>query len=145
MKHILKALLIALTISGCDGGGGNDSGNSTDSGNGNTATPFDQIIIPDGFNMRSSYPVMLDITLTTNEAMYLSVYGNHTTGQDGEPIADTSSRIIAGQIKNGRFKGKFTATSTLENILIEAWYLDGSRLPFREVISLPQETITIQN
>jgi len=140
MKYRLFLLSLTLVLFGCGGGGSGDNSDSSVS-----ATSFDQIIIPDGFNLRSSYTVMLDIDLNTTEPMYLSVYGKHNQAPNGDIVADSSSRIIAGEIENGQFKGKFTATSGLSSVLVEAWYFDGTRLPFRQIVTLPQDTIMIQN
>lgn len=142
MKTILLLLGIIFTLSGCDG---DNASGSTGGGSNRSVVTFDQLIIPNGFNLRSSYPVMLDIALNTNEVMYLNVYGRHTQARNGDVVADTSSRIIAGEIKDGQFKGKFTATSGLNSVLVEAWFLDGTRLPFRQVVQLPQDRITINN
>lgn len=142
MKTILLLLGIIFTLSGCDG---DNASVSTGGGSSKSVITFDQLIIPNGFNLRSSYPVMLDIALNTNEVMYLNVYGRHTQTRNGDVVADTSSRIIAGEIRDGQFKGKFTATSGLNSVLVEAWFLDGTRLPFRQVVQLPQESIIINN
>jgi len=142
MRKILISLSLAIALSGC---GGDDSGDGTGGGGSENKLTFDQIVIPSGFNLRSSYPVMLDIALNSNELMYLNVYGSYRHTHNGEIVADTSSRIIAGQIKDGQFKGKFTATSGLDSVLVEAWFLDGTRIPFRQVVQLPQESITIRN
>jgi len=146
MRTILISLSLAIALSGCGGGGdGDGSSGGTGGGGSENRVTFDQIVIPNGFNLRSSYPVMLDIALGSNELMYLNVYGSYRHARNGDVVADTSSRIIAGEIKDGKFKGRFTATSGLDSVLVEAWFIDGTRLPFRQIVQLPQETITINN
>ncbi|MCW8327923.1 hypothetical protein MD588_03800 [Photobacterium sp. SDRW27] len=142
MKYLLFMFITSLALSGCGGG---SSGDNSSNDSGDSTTTFDQIIIPDGFNLRTSYAVNLNIDLSTTDPMYLSVYGNPTVTLNGDIIADTSSRIIAGELNNGQFNGKFTATSGLSSILVEAWHFDGTHLPFRKIIKLPQENIVIQN
>ncbi|MGF1731714.1 hypothetical protein [Photobacterium kasasachensis] len=143
MNKFFISLSLAFALTSCGGGG--DSGSSSGGGGSENRVTFDQIVIPEGFNLRTSYPVMLDISLGSNELMFLNVYGSYRHAKNGEVVANTSSRIIAGELKDGQFKGRFTATSGLDSVLVEAWFKDGTRLPFRQVIQLPQETITIRN
>ncbi|MGR5148257.1 hypothetical protein ACQKP8_17115 [Photobacterium alginatilyticum] len=143
MNKFFISLGLTFALTSCGGGG--DSGGSSGVGGSENRVTFDQIVIPEGFNLRTSSPVMLDISLGSNELMFLNVYGSYSHAKNGEVVADTSSRIIASELKDGQFKGRFTATSGLDSVLIEAWFKDGTRLPFRQVIQLPQETITIRN
>ncbi|WP_064604613.1 hypothetical protein [Photobacterium sp. J15] len=155
MKNTMVALLFGLILTACGGGsgGGEESNGSADIAQQTPTTPasesksipFDEVVIPDGFNLNASYPVLLDISLSENENMYLSVYGKHNTGTDGSLIAEANSRIIAGPMQNGKFKARLNATSTMNNLLIEAWYDDETRQPFRKVVSLPQDTIRISD
>ncbi|OAN18067.1 hypothetical protein A3K86_03890 [Photobacterium jeanii] len=149
MIRLTIALFLSLQLIACGGGGGggDDSGAGGNSPAADSpAAPnkkFEDIVVPEGFKFRSAYPVTVDIDLNSSEDMYLNIYGRFTEAQDGTPIPDSSSRMITSTMKDGKFKGKLTVTPKRESLLVEAWYQDGARQPFRQVIPLPVSEIVI--
>lgn len=139
-------ILLSLQLVAC-GGGGDDSGSS---GGSQPAAPvetsdsrFEDLVIPEGFKFKSAYPVTVSIDLDTRETLFLNIYGRYTEATDGTPIPDSSSRLISGPMQEGKFKGKLTITSQRTSLLVEAWFQDGTRQPFRQIISLPTKEIVI--
>ncbi|MEH6533676.1 MAG: hypothetical protein V7735_20345 [Photobacterium frigidiphilum] len=150
MKNLLLIIPVVFLLIGC--GGGDDAPASNpdspaDSGtvNDESSAKFESLVVPDGFNFKSSYPVNIVINLDETDTMFLSIYGKYSIDATGTPVPDANSRIIAGEIKNGDFKGTITATSQLKSLLIEAWYVAGTQEPFRETVSLPTQQINITN
>ncbi|EAS42525.1 hypothetical protein C9J48_00190 [Photobacterium profundum] len=152
MKNLFLIIPVVFLLIGCGGGGGDDASTSNpdspaDSAavNDESSAKFESLVVPDGFNFKSSYPVSIIIDLNETETMFLSVYGKYSIDATGTPVPDANSRIVAGEIKNGNFKGTITATSQLKSLLIEAWYVDSTQEPFRETVSLPAEQVNITN
>jgi hypothetical protein len=153
MNNLLLIIPVVFLLIGCGGGGGGDDASTSnpdspaDSAvvNDESSAKFETLVVPDGFNFKSSYPVDIVIDLNETENMFLSIYGKYSTDATGTPVPDTNSRIIAGEIKNGDFKGTITATSQLKSLLIEAWYVESTQEPFRETVSLPAEQVNITN
>ncbi|OZS44014.1 hypothetical protein [Photobacterium sanguinicancri] len=140
-------LMLCLQLTACGGGGDGDSGSS---GGSQPAAPvetsdsrFEDLVIPEGFKFKSAYPVTVSIDLDTRETLFLNIYGRYTEATDGTPIPDSSSRLISGPMQEGKFKGKLTITSQRTSLLVEAWFQDGTRQPFRQIISLPTKEIVI--
>ncbi|CAG20121.1 hypothetical protein [Photobacterium profundum] len=152
MKNLLLIIPVVFLLIGCGGGGGDDASTSNPdspadsaAANDESSAKFESLVVPDGFNFKSSYPVSIVIDLNVTENMFLSIYGKYSIDATGTPVPDTNSRIIAGEIKNGNFKGTITATSQLKSLLIEAWYVNSTQEPFRETVSLPTQQINITN
>ncbi len=152
MKNLFLIIPVVFLLIGCGGGGGDDASTSNpdspaDSAavNDESSAKFESSVWQDGFNFKSSYPVSIIIDLNETETMFLSIYGRYSIDATGTPVPDANSRIIAGEIKNGNFKGTITATSQLKSLLIEAWYVDSTQEPFRETVSLPAKLINITN
>ncbi|WP_261858133.1 hypothetical protein [Photobacterium sanguinicancri] len=141
-------ILLSLQLVACGGGGGGDDSGS--SGGSQPSAPaatseskFEDLVIPEGFKFKSAYPVTVNIDLDTRETMFLNIYGRYSEATDGTPIPDSSSRLISGPMQEGKFKGKLTITSQRTSLLVEAWFQDGTRQPFRQIISLPTNEIVI--
>ncbi|MCG3887228.1 hypothetical protein I3271_21340 [Photobacterium leiognathi] len=163
MKSLYLTLFTAALLFGCGGGGGDDGNTNTDTpqqavpnpdqnvdvpvtgGTGDSTAKFEDLVIPDNFDLSTTYDMPISIDLDTTELMSLSVYGDFTVADDGSITPIAGSKIISGQIANGDFNGVIAATGTLKNVLIEAWYQDPNKAPFQTVVSVDAEGITISN
>ncbi|PSV18367.1 hypothetical protein C0W44_19045 [Photobacterium leiognathi subsp. mandapamensis] len=166
MKSLYLTLFTAALLLGCGGGGGDDGNTNTDTPQqavpnpdqnvddqvtggtgdaGDSTAKFEDLVIPDDFDLSTTYDMPISIDLDTTEPMSLSVYGDFTVADDGSITPIAGSKIISGQIANGDFNGVIAATGTLKNVLIEAWYQDPNKEPFQTVVSVNADGITISN
>ncbi|MCG3863672.1 hypothetical protein I3259_06605 [Photobacterium sp. Ph5] len=161
MKSLYVTLFSAALLFGCGGGGGDDDTASTvappatdtpaasppvlDVPTGGSSAKFEDLVIPDNFDLSTTYDMPITIDLDTTEPMSLSVYGDFTVADDGSITPIAGSRIISGQIANGDFNGVIAATGTLKNLLIEAWYPDTNIPPFQTVVPVNADGINISN
>ncbi|MBP2698599.1 hypothetical protein [Photobacterium lucens] len=166
MKSLYLTLFTAALLFGCGGGGGDDGNTNTDTPQqavpnpdqnvddqvtggtgdaGDSTAKFEDLVIPDDFDLSTTYDMPISIDLDTTEPMSLSVYGDFTVADDGSITPIAGSKIISGQIANGDFNGVIAATGTLKNVLIEAWYKDPNKEPFQTVVSVNADGITISN
>ncbi len=161
MKSLYVTLFSAALLFGCGGGGGDGDSASTDVAasdtpaavsppivdvaTGGSSAKFEDLVIPDNFDLSTTYDMPIKINLDTTESMSLSVYGDFTVADDGSITPVAGSRIISGQIANGDFNGVIAATGTLKNLLIEAWYPDPNIPPFQTVVPVNADGINISN
>jgi len=155
MKQLYLALITAALMTGC--GGGDDDSTSTEASTVPVAeTPaavepiestakFEDLVIPDHFDLRTTYSLPISVDLDTTDPMSLSIYGDYTIANDGSITPIAGSRIISGQIANGDFNGNIAATGQLKSLLIEAWYSDPNKLPFQTIVSVSPDGINISN
>ncbi|WP_232284270.1 hypothetical protein [Photobacterium sp. SKA34] len=162
MKSLYVTLFSAALLFGCGGGGGGDDAASADApaaaspAPASPATPvetvpdvgtakFEDLVIPDGFDLITTYDMPISIDLDTSEPMSLSIYSDFNIADDGTIMPIAGSRIISGQIANGDFSGVIAATGSLKNLLIEAWYPDPNIPPFQTVVPVNADGINISN
>ncbi|PSV31186.1 MULTISPECIES: hypothetical protein [unclassified Photobacterium] len=166
MKNLYVTLFTAALLFGCGGGGGDDGGSTSaaspeaspeaspaapevsDSVSGAapvTVSKFEDLVIPDNYDLITTYDMPIKIDLNTSEPMSLSVYCDYNVADDGTLTPIASSRIISGQIENGDFNGVIAATSSVKSLLIEAWYQDTTKAPFQTVVNADVNGVTISN
>lgn len=162
MKNLYVTLFTAALLFGCGGGGGDDGGSTSaaspeaspaapevsDSVSGAapvTVSKFEDLVIPDNYDLVTTYDMPIKIDLDTSEPMSLSVYCDYNVADDGTLTPIASSRIISGQIENGDFNGVIAATSSVKSLLIEAWYQDTTKAPFQTVVNADVNGVTISN
>lgn len=83
------------------------------------------------FTSKQHIEVILDISDElalsgqTGLRAYVSVYSDYTLLSNGQFYADSSSRVLAGDLDNGHFDSSFVNLKSQSAYLIEVWFYNG--------------------
>jgi len=136
---------IVLLLTACGGGdGGGDSGGSTSTPAATLVpTTMEELVVPDGFdyNPVGSYQMSIDISDTSTERAFVSVYSRYNTRSDNTLKPDYSSKVVASSLANGKLELNFSAPNVNESMLVEIWFYNGED-PLQQTFSTSQSQIT---
>ncbi|WP_394251463.1 hypothetical protein [Vibrio profundi] len=145
MHNTLTIGSIVLLLTACGGGDGGGGGSTSTPPPATPAAPttMEDLVVPDGFdyNPVGSYKMSIDISNTTTERAFVSVYSRYNTRSDNTLKPDYSSKVVASSLANGKLDLNFSAPNVNENLLIEIWFYNGQD-PLQRTFSTSQSQIT---
>jgi len=71
---------------------------------------------------------------------YVSVYSDYTLLSNGQFYADSSSRVVAGELNDDQFTSTFTSLQDQSSYLIEVWFYNGDQ-PLQKEQQIDHDTL----
>lgn len=143
-KKLVMCVLFIFTLIGCGGGGGGDStppptipddpiDDPVNDLPEKATVEMSELKASDDFDFTSKQKIEVALDLTTLLASnghaglraYVSVYSDYTLLDSGQYYANASSRVLGGDLLDGKFASSFTSLNAQDTYLLEVWFYTG--------------------